>query len=73
MLNVVSQTGLRFLWISAVTVLLDLWSKYEVMAKMDLYESIQVMPFFNFTYVHNYGEPKLNTGTKRLMGMMSMW
>ena len=55
MLNVVSQTGLRFLWISAVTVLLDLWSKYEVMAKMDLYEPIQVMPFFNFTYVHNYG------------------
>ena len=55
MLNVISQTGLRFLWISAVTVLLDLWSKYEVMAKMDLYESIQVMPFFNFTYVHNYG------------------
>ncbi|TPV56021.1 lipoprotein signal peptidase [Aestuariibacter sp. GS-14] len=55
MLNVVSQTGLRFLWISVVTIALDLWSKYEVMATMDLYESIQLAPFFNFTYVHNYG------------------
>lgn len=50
-----SETGLRFLWISAVVVVLDLWSKYEVIGCMTLSESVQVLPFFNFTYVRNYG------------------
>lgn len=55
MLNSVSQSGLRFLWISLITVALDLWSKYAVMGSMNLYESIQLTSFFNLTYVHNYG------------------
>ena len=50
-----SETGLRFLWISALVVALDLWSKYEVIGNMALSESIQVLPFFNLTYVRNYG------------------
>ncbi|MDC8832732.1 signal peptidase II [Alteromonas gilva] len=55
MVNLFRTTGLRFLWISAITVVLDLWSKYAVMDNMELYESIQVTAFFNLTYVHNYG------------------
>ena len=51
----ISESGLRFLWISVITVVLDLWSKYAVMDSMALYESVQLAPFFNFTYVHNYG------------------
>lgn len=50
-----SETGLRFLWISALVVALDLWSKYEIIGNMALSESIQVLPFFNLTYVRNYG------------------
>lgn len=50
-----SETGLRFLWISALVVALDLWSKYEIIGNMALSESIQILPFFNLTYVRNYG------------------
>lgn len=53
--KLLTDTGLRFLWISVVVVIFDLWSKYEVIGKMSLSESIQVLPFFNLTYVRNYG------------------
>ncbi|WP_018983007.1 signal peptidase II [Salinimonas chungwhensis] len=55
MLKVFSQTGLRFVWISVVVFALDLWSKYTVLGSMRLFQSIEVAPFFNITYVHNYG------------------
>lgn len=49
------QTGLRFLWVSLVCFVLDQWTKYAVMDCFSLYQSVQVLPFFNITYVHNYG------------------
>ena len=49
------QTGLRFLWISVIAFILDQWSKYAVMGSMSLFQSEQILPFFNLTYVHNYG------------------
>ncbi|RDV29316.1 lipoprotein signal peptidase [Alteromonas aestuariivivens] len=55
MLKLLSQTGLRFLWLALVVFILDQWSKYAVVDAMHLYQSIQVMPLFNLTYVHNYG------------------
>lgn len=55
MRNLFRQTGLRFLWLSLVVFVLDQWSKYAVLGSMDLYQSVQVTPFFNLTYVHNYG------------------
>ena len=51
----VSQTGLRFVWIALVGLILDQVTKYAVMDSFTLYESVQVLPFFNLTYVHNYG------------------
>lgn len=50
-----TETGLRFTWISAIAFILDQWSKTSVVNSMDLYERIQLTPFLNFTYVHNYG------------------
>lgn len=50
-----SKSGLSFLWLSAVTFLLDLGSKYLVVKNFDLYESINILPVFNLTYVRNYG------------------
>ncbi len=50
-----ASTGLRFLWISLIVLILDQWSKHAVVAALDLYQSVQVAPFFNLTYVHNYG------------------
>ncbi|MCW8092927.1 signal peptidase II [Alteromonas sp. ASW11-130] len=55
MLKSITQTGLRFLWISMIVLILDQWTKITVIDSMNLYQSIQVLPFFNFTYVHNYG------------------
>ncbi|MFZ7172054.1 signal peptidase II [Avibacterium volantium] len=50
-----SKSGLSFLWLSAVAFCLDLFTKYLVVSHFELYESIQVLPIFNLTYVRNYG------------------
>jgi len=56
MLNDTKQTsGLAFLWLSLVLIIADQISKQWVMASFSLYESIEIMPYLNFTYVHNYG------------------
>lgn len=49
------KSGLSFLWLSTVTFLLDLLTKYIVVQKFDLYESLNILPVFNLTYVRNYG------------------
>lgn len=49
----ISQTGLRFVWIALIGFMLDQVTKYAVMDSFTLYESVQVLPFFNLTYVHN--------------------
>ena len=49
------KSGLSFLWLSAVAFLLDLLTKYIVVQKFDLYESVNVLPVFNLTSVRNYG------------------
>jgi len=46
---------LKWVWISVVALLLDQASKIAVDSSMKLYESINIMPFFNLTYVHNTG------------------
>ncbi len=46
---------LKWLWLSFVVLVLDQITKLAVAANMQLYQSIQVIPFFNLTYVHNTG------------------
>ncbi len=46
---------LKWLWISALTLILDQASKLAVDGSMQLYESIPLLPYFNLTYVHNTG------------------
>jgi signal peptidase II len=46
---------LKYLWISVVSIVLDQASKLAISNSMQLYESIQIMPFFRLTYVHNTG------------------
>ncbi|HBO38789.1 MAG TPA: signal peptidase II, partial [Pasteurellaceae bacterium] len=50
-----SKTGLSFLWLSAVAFALDLLTKYLVVKNFELYESINILPIFNLTYVRNTG------------------
>ncbi|WP_028772574.1 signal peptidase II [Shewanella waksmanii] len=49
------ESGLRWYWIVVLVFVADQLSKQWVLASFDLYESIQLLPFFNFTYVRNYG------------------
>ncbi|MDU8924599.1 signal peptidase II [Pasteurellaceae bacterium LIM206] len=49
------KSGLSFLWLSAVAFLLDLVSKFLLVQRFELYESINILPVFNLTYVRNYG------------------
>ncbi|WP_020483951.1 signal peptidase II [Methylomonas sp. MK1] len=46
---------LKWLWISAVTLVLDQASKLAIDGSMQLFESIPLIPYFNLTYVHNTG------------------
>jgi signal peptidase II len=46
---------LKWLWLSLLAIILDQGSKLAIAGAMQLYESIQIMPFFNLTYVHNTG------------------
>jgi signal peptidase II len=46
---------LKWLWLSLLAVILDQVSKLAIAGSMQLYQSIQIMPYFNLTYVHNTG------------------
>ncbi|CAG9295809.1 signal peptidase II [Celerinatantimonas diazotrophica] len=47
--------ALRWLWLSAVMLLIDQISKHIVASSMALFQSETVTSFFNLVYVHNYG------------------
>ncbi|MDA1106916.1 MAG: signal peptidase II [Proteobacteria bacterium] len=46
---------LKWLWLSALVVVLDQSSKYLASHWLQLYESVAVLPFFSFTLLHNPG------------------
>lgn len=45
----------RWLALTLLTLILDLISKQLIVQSMTLYQSIELMPYFNLYYVHNYG------------------
>ncbi|WBA08262.1 signal peptidase II [Salinivibrio kushneri] len=52
-----SQSGWRWLWLAPLVFALDIGSKWLVMQTMEygFAHRIEVLPFFNLTYVHNHG------------------
>lgn len=46
---------LKWLWVSFLVLGLDQASKIAIKSSMNLTESIEIIPFFNLTYVHNEG------------------
>ncbi|UTV27273.1 signal peptidase II [Photobacterium atrarenae] len=50
-------SGVRWLWLAALVYLLDIGSKLLVMNTMEYGwpNRIELLPFFNLLYVHNYG------------------
>jgi signal peptidase II len=55
MLNLFTQTGWRFLWIALLILILDQYTKGLVVEHIEMYQAIQVLPFFNLTHLYNYG------------------
>ncbi|WP_434356749.1 signal peptidase II [Parasalinivibrio latis] len=53
----VKQSGLRWLWLALLVFVADIGSKLLVMDTMGYgwANRIEILPFFNLLYVHNYG------------------
>ena len=51
----VLSTGLRWLWLVLVVIVVDFASKQWVMNNMMLHETQPLMPYLNLFYAHNYG------------------
>lgn len=50
-----TETGLRWLWLTLICLILDQVTKHWVAGSFELYESVSVLPIFSLTYVHNLG------------------
>lgn len=55
MLNKFKHSGLFWLWISALVIVLDQWTKQSVAQNFSLYESVPVTSFFNLSFAINKG------------------
>lgn len=49
------ESGWRLWWLIALVLLVDQLTKQVVIANMQLFDSIELLPVFNLTYVRNYG------------------
>lgn len=53
--KVFRETGLRWLWLTLLCLLVDQVTKHWVVGSFDYRETLAIFPFFNLTYVHNPG------------------
>ncbi len=51
----VSQSGLRYLWLAGLVLVLDQITKYLAVTYLTFAVPVAVMPHFNLTLVYNYG------------------
>lgn len=54
-MTIFKHSGWRLWWLMLLVLVADQVSKQVVIANMQLFDSIELLPFFNFTYVRNYG------------------
>lgn len=55
MLKPLTQTGLRWLWVSLVIFIIDRYTKYLALNDLSLMSPDAILPFFNLTLVYNQG------------------
>ena len=55
MSKLAQKSGLVWLWLSLLLLVVDYATKTLVVKTMNLRDSIDILPFFNLTYVHNEG------------------
>lgn len=46
---------LKWLKLSALVIVLDQLSKWLISGWLELYQTVEILPFFNLTLAHNYG------------------
>lgn len=51
----ICSTGLRWLWLTIVIIVVDLGIKQLVLSDLNLYEPHPITPFFNLMYAQNFG------------------
>ncbi|MDA7745760.1 signal peptidase II [Psychromonas sp.] len=49
------RSGLPWLWLTLVALVVDQLTKYWTVQALALHESYEILSFFNFTYARNYG------------------
>lgn len=47
--------GLKWLWLTALVVAADIWTKHTVSHYLQIHQSLDILPWFNLTLIHNYG------------------
>ncbi|MBU2112275.1 MAG: signal peptidase II [Gammaproteobacteria bacterium] len=55
MAGLFKESGWRLWWLMLLVLVADQVTKQVVIANMQLFDSIDLLPFFNLTYVRNYG------------------
>jgi len=50
-----NNSGLRWLWLTLLCLIVDQITKQWVVGSFNLYDTVNVLPFFSLTYVHNLG------------------
>lgn len=50
-----TETGLRWLWLTLLCLIIDQVTKHWVASTFDYQETLSVLPFFNLYYTHNEG------------------
>ena len=50
-----NTSSLKWLSLTLIFLVIDQATKHYVASNMDLYQSIEILPFFHITYVHNLG------------------
>lgn len=53
--TIFQETGLRWLWLTLVCLIIDQVTKQWVAGTFEYHETLVVLPIFNITYVHNLG------------------
>lgn len=49
------ETGLSWLWLAAIVILIDQLTKLWAMSSLELYEPVSILPIFNLTLAFNHG------------------
>ncbi|HET9679936.1 MAG TPA: signal peptidase II [Gammaproteobacteria bacterium] len=50
-----TKTPINWLWLSVLVIVLDQVTKFLIIRRMELFDSIQLLPSLNLTLLHNYG------------------